>query len=109
MDSHVGQASKSVPFVKSIFHPSDFFNASELAFAHSLAIALIRKTELVIMHVGRGQLDDWAQFPPARKTLERWQSLPAGSPRSAVFEKLAISVTKVVVFRSSGQRETRSA
>jgi nucleotide-binding universal stress UspA family protein len=85
----------SVPFVKSIFHPSDFSKASELAFAHALAIALIRKTELVIMHAGRGFLGDWAQFPPVRKTLERWQVLSPGSPRSAVFEKLAIRVTKV--------------
>jgi len=89
------KAIPTVPFVKSIFHPSDFSKASELAFAHALAIALIRKTELVIMHAGRGLLDDWAQFPPVRKTLERWQVLTPGSPRSAVFEKLAIRVTKV--------------
>jgi nucleotide-binding universal stress UspA family protein len=89
------QASPTVPFVRSIFHPSDFSKASELAFAHALAIALIRKTELVIMHAGRGSLDDWAQFPPVRKTLEQWQVLAPGSPRFAVFEKLAIRVTKV--------------
>jgi nucleotide-binding universal stress UspA family protein len=91
----VGQATQTVPFVKSIFHPSDFSKASELAFAHALAIALIRKTELVIMHASRGHLDDWARFPPVRKTLERWQLLAPGSPRSAVYEKLAIHVTKV--------------
>jgi len=91
----MSQATRTVPFVKSIFHPSDFSKASELAFAHALAIALIRKTELVIMHAGRGLLGDWAQFPPVRQTLERWQVLAPGSPRSAVFEKLAIRVTKV--------------
>jgi nucleotide-binding universal stress UspA family protein len=84
-----------VPFVKSIFHPSDFSKASELAFAHALAVALIRKTELVILHAGRGDLEDWAQFPPVRRTLERWGVLAPGSPRSALFEKLAIRVTKV--------------
>ena len=88
--------SAAVPFVKSIFHPSDFSKASELAFAHALAIALIRKTELVILHAGHGDLDDWAQFPPVRKTLERWQVLKPGSPRSAVYETLAVRVTKVV-------------
>jgi hypothetical protein len=62
------QATQAVPFVKSIFHPSDFSKASELAFAHALAIALIRKIELVIIHAGRGDMDDWAQFPPVRKT-----------------------------------------
>ena len=86
---------EAVPFVKSIFHPSDFSKASELAFAHALAIALIRKTELVILHAGRSDLGDWAQFPPVRKTLERWKVLAPGSPRSARFEKLAIRVTKV--------------
>jgi nucleotide-binding universal stress UspA family protein len=85
----------TIPFVKSIFHPSDFSKASELAFAHALAVALIRKTELVIMHAGRGNLDDWSRFPPVRKTLERWNVLAPGSPRSAVLEKLSVRVTKV--------------
>jgi nucleotide-binding universal stress UspA family protein len=86
---------RAVRFVKSIFHPSDFSKASELAFAHALAFALISKTELVIMHAGRGSLEDWSQFPPVRKTLERWNVLAPGSPRSAVFEKLAVRVKKV--------------
>ncbi|MGH7798354.1 MAG: universal stress protein [Candidatus Binatia bacterium] len=83
------------PFVKSIFHPSDFSRASELAFAHALAIALIRRTELVIMHAGRQSIGDWTRFPPVRKTLEEWQVLAPGSSRAAVFEKLAVRVTKV--------------
>jgi nucleotide-binding universal stress UspA family protein len=90
----VSAASQTVPFVTSIFHPSDFSKASELAFAHALAVALIRKTELVIMHAGRGRLGDWSQFPPVRKTLESWNVLPPGSPRSAVFEKLSVRVAK---------------
>ena len=90
------KASSSIaPFVKSIFHPSDFSKASELAFAHALAIALIRRTELVLMHASRVNIGDWSRFPPVRKTLEAWQVLAPGSPRSAVFEKLAIRVTKV--------------
>jgi nucleotide-binding universal stress UspA family protein len=95
MEDIVSEASDTIPFVKSIFHPSDFSKASEMAFAHALAIALIRKTKLVIMHAGRGDVDDWAQFPPVRKTLERWGVLAPGSPRSAIFEKLSIQVTKV--------------
>jgi nucleotide-binding universal stress UspA family protein len=97
----VSEPSDTIPFVNSIFHPSDFSQASELAFAHALAIALVRKTELVILHAGRGQLDDWAQFPPVRKTLERWRVLAPGSPRSAVYEKLAIRITKVVRTRGN--------
>jgi len=91
----MAQAVNSVPFVKSIFHPSDFSKTSELAFAHALAIALIRKTELVILHAGRGRMKDWSQFPAVRKTLERWEVLAPGSPTSAVFEKLGVRVTKV--------------
>jgi nucleotide-binding universal stress UspA family protein len=91
----VGEALQTVPFVKSIFHPSDFSKASELAFAHALAVALVRKTKLVIMHAGHGFLDDWAQFPAVRKTLENWNMLAPGSPRSAVSEKLSVRVAKV--------------
>jgi nucleotide-binding universal stress UspA family protein len=83
------------PFITSIFHPSDFSKASELAFVHALAIALIRQSELVIMHAGGGHLDEWSQFPHVRKTLERWQVLPPGSPRSAVFDKLAVKIVKI--------------
>ena len=84
-----------IPFVKSIFHPSDFSKASELAFVHALAISLIRQTELVIMHAGHGDKNDWQQFPAVRKTLERWQVLAAGSSSTAVFEKLSMRVKKV--------------
>jgi nucleotide-binding universal stress UspA family protein len=87
--------SQAVPFVKSIFHPSDFSEASELAFAHALAIALIRETELVIMHARRGEREDWSKFPAVRKTLARWQVLEAGSLPSEIFEKLSVRVTKV--------------
>ena len=91
----VHRSLSTTPFVTSIFHPSDFSKASELAFAHALAIALIRRTELMIMHAGSASIDDWARFPPVRKTLEQWRVLAPGSPRAAVFEKLAIRVMKV--------------
>jgi nucleotide-binding universal stress UspA family protein len=91
----MSETSQTVPFVRSIFHPSDFSKASDSAFAHALAVALVRKTKLVIMHAGRGLLDDWAQFPPVRKTLENWNVLAPGSPRSAVSEKLSVRVAKV--------------
>jgi nucleotide-binding universal stress UspA family protein len=91
----MSQAARTVPFVRSIFHPSDFSKASESAFAHALAIALIRKTELVILHASRGDLRDWTKFPPVRKTLEKWQVLAPGSPRADVFEKLSLRVAKV--------------
>jgi nucleotide-binding universal stress UspA family protein len=91
----VSQAAQAIPFIQSIFHPSDFSEASELAFAHALAIALLRKCDLSILHAGRGHREDGPQFPAVRKTLERWQVLAPGSPRSAVFEKLGVRITKV--------------
>jgi nucleotide-binding universal stress UspA family protein len=86
---------ESIPFVKSIFHPSDFSKASELAFGHALAIALIRKTRLVIMHARRGKWEDWSQFPAVRETLARWELLKPGSHPSEIFEKLGVDVVKV--------------
>ena len=84
------------PFVESVLHPSDFSLASENAFVHALAIALVRKTEFTILHTGEpGQ--SRRQFPAVRTTLERWGMLEPGSPRSAVFEQLAVQVTKVSV------------
>ena len=37
--------------IGSIFHPSDFSAASELAFAHALKIALVARSRLDILHV----------------------------------------------------------
>lgn len=82
-------------FVESIFHPSDFSEASERAFAHALAIALLRKTELAILHAGPATESDWSRFPAVRRTLERWKVLEPGSPRSAVFRELSVGVTKI--------------
>lgn len=91
----MSEAPQTVPFVKSIFHPSDFSKASELAFAHALAIALIRKTQLIIMHARRDQQEDWSKFPAVRKTLARWQVLERGSNPFDVFKRLGLAVTKV--------------
>lgn len=92
-------APPEMPLVQSVFHPSDFSEASESAFAHALAISLLRQTWLTILHAGpehHGD-DDWSSFPAVRTTLERWKLLEPGSPRSAVFEELGIKVRKVAV------------
>lgn len=95
----------NVPFVHSVFHPSDFSTASENAFAHALAIALIRKTQFTILHAG-GSMEDWRRFPAVRVTLERWGLLEKGSPRSAVFDQLAVRITKVQLKNLSPLRAT---
>jgi nucleotide-binding universal stress UspA family protein len=88
-----------LPFVKSVLHPTDFSEASERAFAHALAIALLRQTEFTILHVDPDKPDDveWNRFPGVRKTLERWGLLGKDSPRSAVYEELKVSVRKLTM------------
>jgi nucleotide-binding universal stress UspA family protein len=81
--------------VESIFHPSDFSSASEVAFAHALKIALVTKARLTMLHVSADAKVDWHDFPGVRDTLERWGVIPQGSPRSAV-GKLGLEIGKVV-------------
>lgn len=81
--------------LNSIFHPSDFSESSEVAFAHALKIALLTHADLNILHVREAPGETWADFPGVRQMLERWHVLPPGSPRSAV-PALGIDVRKVL-------------
>lgn len=82
------------PFIETIVHPTDFSAASERAFAHALAVALVRRASLTLLHVGSDQQTDWSRFPAVRSMLERWGLLEPGSTQAAVFEKLGVRVTK---------------
>jgi nucleotide-binding universal stress UspA family protein len=70
--------------LKFIFHPSDFSEASEVAFAHALKIALVVGAKLTMLHVEASPSAEWQDFPGVRDTLERWKLIPKGSPKSAV-------------------------
>ncbi len=85
-----------VPFVNSVFHPSDFSAVSKNAFAHALVIALLRSTRFTILHAG-GSAKDWQLFPAVRHTLEKWGLLEEGSQQRQVFEELSVRVKKVQV------------
>jgi nucleotide-binding universal stress UspA family protein len=89
--------------IESIFHPSDFSEASEIAFAHALKIALVSGAALNMLHVGGGRRAEWSDFPGVRATLERWRLIPKGSPKSAVGQ-LGIDVTKVIASSSDPVR-----
>ena len=80
---------------ESVFHPSDFSQASEVAFAHALKIALVAKAKLTVLHVQAAPGTEWQDFPGVRDTFERWGLIPKGSPRSAVGQ-LGIGVAKVI-------------
>lgn len=86
-----------IPFVRTVFHPSDFSPASENPFAHALAIALQRQTELTILNVSEraDTSAEWHKAPSVRATLERWGLMEAGSSRGDVFNKLKMRVRKI--------------
>ena len=81
-----------------ILHATDFSPASELAFAHALAIALANEARLTILHVVPDAKDDaqWHDYPGVRDTLERWGKLEPGAHRSDIAKKLGIKVDKLV-------------
>jgi nucleotide-binding universal stress UspA family protein len=81
--------------LESIFHPSDFSAASEVAFVHALKIALAARTKLTMLHVEPSRSAEWQDFPGVRETLERWGLIPEGSPKSEVGQ-LGIKVAKVL-------------
>jgi nucleotide-binding universal stress UspA family protein len=87
------------PFVSSVLHPTDFSPASHQAFAHALAIAVLRRAELTLLHCGPEAEAEvpWQAFPAVRDTLANWRLLPPGSPREAVHQHLGMQVNKFSV------------
>ena len=89
--------------IESIFHPSDFSEASEVAFAHALRIALVTKAALTMLHVDPGHEADWSDFPGVRDTLCRWRLIAPDSAKSAVAD-LGIAVEKIIATSRSPLR-----
>jgi nucleotide-binding universal stress UspA family protein len=88
-------AAPAIRPIKTIFHPSDFSEGSEVAFAHALKIALVAAAGLDVLHVSDKRKVAWTEFPGVRAMLERWRVLPPNSPRHAV-ASIGIDVRKVV-------------
>src|SRR5829696_9835274 len=85
-----------MPIIENILHPTDFSEGSMIAFNHALKLALLARAGMTLLHVSpAADSSSWSDFPGVRETLERWQLLPAGSPKSAVAE-LGIDVRKMV-------------
>ncbi|HYW69920.1 MAG TPA: universal stress protein, partial [Pyrinomonadaceae bacterium] len=84
----------SAGIIESVLHPTDFSEGSLVAFYHALKAALLAKSRLTLLNVSSGdsQMED---FPAVRETLERWELLPKGSPRSAV-QQLGLGVEKII-------------
>lgn len=89
----------SVP-IHSIVHPTDFSEASQVAFAHALKLGLAAKAKFTILHseevAGEGDVD-WSAFPGVRSTLARWGILEADAPQAEVVSRLGLDVRKVDV------------
>jgi nucleotide-binding universal stress UspA family protein len=86
--------------VERIFHPSDFTDLSDAAFAHALKLALAGRGELTILHTAPDADDShWKEFPGVRRWLEQWGLLPACSTREDV-ARLGLEVVKVAAKRA---------
>ena len=101
------EATAPLPFVRAVLHPTDFSLESEAAFAHALAIALVRQTQLWILHAGTDDFGpDWHGFPAVREALQRWGLLGADAPRSAVYDELRVRVAKVATHETDPVKAT---
>ena len=95
-DNAMSSGDADAPFITSIFHPSDFSEASEVAFAHALKAALVAGSRLTLFHVSPDMTARWSDFPGVREMLEQWGLVPPGSDRSAVVA-LGIDVRKIIM------------
>lgn len=78
--------------IRSILVPTDFSDASLLAFAHGLRLALALKADLDVLHVEpENDQQDWRFGPQVRATLIRWGYLQPGAT-DADMEALGVHV-----------------
>ncbi len=86
-----------------IFHPTDFSDASNIAFVHALKLAVLANARLTILHAGADG-DDWQDCPGVRRTLDRWEMAPPNSPKEAIFS-VGLDVQKIAtpLARRSGE------
>jgi hypothetical protein len=82
--------------IESVLHPTDFSEGSQgRVFTTRLKAALTARSKITLLNVSADGKPRWSEFPGVRETLERWELLPPGSPKSAVAD-LGIDVRKMV-------------
>ena len=79
--------------------PTDFSDASTIAFAHALRLVLATRGTLYLVHVADSDSSDNG-FPHIRHALSLWKLMDDDAPASAVAE-LGIEVAKVGLERSA--------
>ena len=83
------------PAINSIYHPSDFSEASKVAFGHALKIALIVGAKFYVHHVFEPNEEPvWEDYPGVRHLLTQWGLIDERSGRQSVAD-LKIKVRKV--------------
>jgi len=81
--------------VRTIVHPTDFSDASAVAFVHALRIALATRALIYLVHVAESESSDqYEGFPHVRQLLARWCLTNESDPPEAV-GKLGIKVAKI--------------
>ena len=87
---------------QNIVLPTDFSDASAVAFAHALRIVLATKGTLYLVHVAdSNSFDD--SFPHVRSALSLWKLIDEREPPSAV-ARLGIKVAKIGLERAAPLR-----
>lgn len=94
----MNDTSPAIPALARVLHATNLTPDGDLAFMHSLKLALAARGELCLVHTEpdpkRAGAEWWA-FPGVRPTLTRWSLLPAGSPTEAVAATLGLHVRKL--------------
>jgi nucleotide-binding universal stress UspA family protein len=84
-----------------IAHTTDFSPQSAAAFIHALALALVARGRLDILHVSPSAEDDWQSFPHVREVLIGWGLLAPQSDRHDIANKLGVNISKVEINHSN--------
>ncbi len=95
-----GWKKTDTPLIR-IVHPSDFSEASMVAFAHALKLALQARAELELVHVQPDRTESeesarWGDFPGVRATLARWGVLSPDAAAEDVEKIAGLRVRKVL-------------
>lgn len=83
---------------KSIAHPTDFSEASALAFAHALRMAIASRSRLLLLHVRASDKgSDWSSFPHVRAFLTSWGMLDANAAPRDIPARLGVQISKIEI------------
>lgn len=92
------QSSPVGGFLTNIFHPTDFTEASDIAFAHALKLSVASRARLELFHVSPERNKELiSEFPKIKDTLMRWNVLPENSSQEDL-RNLGFYYQKIIGF-----------